>query len=131
MSWIHHIALAALDLETSEMFYLKALKYLNLQVRKRSHDEHGLRSVWLCTGENETHILMLERATVDSIATHQRPPCVVFRIAVSERISVRSHIESLGVSIDSETEYSFYFRDPAGNSVGLSHYPERNDNRQE
>jgi glyoxylase I family protein len=51
-------------------------------------------------------------------------PCVALAITPPERQAWRARLLSCGVAIEKESEFTMYFRDPDGNLVGLSHWPD-------
>ena len=121
---IHHVAVQVRDLPAAEAFYTGVL---GLRVARRWPGEAGERSLWLDAGGGT--ILMLERAGAD-----ERPPSeapfvhphagwhvVALRIEASERSAWEAR---LGERIVHRTRWTVYVRDPDGNRVGLSHYPE-------
>ena len=118
---VHHIALKVRDLAACEQFYAGTL---GLPVMKRAADETGERSVWLDLGNGA--ILMLERAgdgpTDGSTFADAAPGLHLLALRIErgdrERFAAR-------LSVVAETEFTLYVRDPEGNRVGLSHYPER------
>jgi catechol 2,3-dioxygenase-like lactoylglutathione lyase family enzyme len=50
--------------------------------------------------------------------------CVALKIAEKERAEWRERLETAGHPVERESPYSMYFRDPDGNLLALSHYPE-------
>ena len=121
---IHHVAVQVRDLPTAEAFYTGVL---GLPVTRRWPAADGERSLWLDAGGGS--ILMLERA-----APEARPPSedpfahlhagwhvVALRIEASERAAWEAR---LGERIVHRTRWTVYVRDPDGNRVALSHYPD-------
>ena len=45
-------------------------------------------------------------------------------IAASERDAWEAHLTAAGLAIAHRTDYTLYVRDPEGNRVGLSHWPD-------
>jgi catechol 2,3-dioxygenase-like lactoylglutathione lyase family enzyme len=58
--------------------------------------------------------------------TSERPGfhLLAFATTASERESLRTRIVAAGHAIEHETGFTFYTRDPEGNRIGFSHYPE-------
>ena len=108
---VHHLAVVVSDLGRAEAFYSGVL---GLPVIKR-WDE---RAVWLAL-DGEA-FLALERAGSGTARSDTAPGwhCVALAIDVSEREIWRTR-----VTVERESSYTLYARDPDGNLVGLSHYP--------
>lgn len=115
---IHHIALQVRDLARAEAFYHGVLE---LPVARRLTDPQGVpRSVWLTLGNNG--LLMLERGD-----TAQAPGgwhLVAFAIAPTERATLEAALQARGVAIVGRSDHTLYIRDPEGNRLGLSHWPD-------
>lgn len=123
---VHHVAIATPDPERLAVFYTEALGLR----RSKVHHEEGsrVRSIWLDMGGA---ILMLERAdasqpteSAEPFAT-KRPGLhlLAFAISAEERDAVVLKLRHRGVAIEHETAFTVYVRDPDGNRLGLSHYP--------
>ena len=95
---VHHVAIPVRDLEKSRAFYVDTLGLA--EVRRQEH------SIWVQAGDT---ILMLEL---------QPEWLVALAIEPSEREAWRNKI-----SVEKETGFTLYTRDPDGNRVALSHYP--------
>jgi catechol 2,3-dioxygenase-like lactoylglutathione lyase family enzyme len=122
----HHVAVQCADLERCERFYREVL---GLPVLRRwPRDGGGDRSVWLSVGTADG-FLALERADEPP---ERRPwrdgkpglHLVALRIAASERAAWEGRLAAAGVPVVHHTRWTIYFRDPEGNRVGLTHYPE-------
>lgn len=110
---VHHLAFRTHDLARLEGFYSRLL---GMSVRARQ--THG---VWLEAGET---ILMLEQAAADEPTTNAASmELVAFEVGLSEAATVEARLLSAGVTIESRTKFTAYFRDPDGRRIGLSHYP--------
>jgi glyoxylase I family protein len=48
---------------------------------------------------------------------------VALRIAAEDRTQVRAELQQAHVSVEHETAWTLYVRDPEGNRVALSHHP--------
>lgn len=121
-SRLHHIALGARDPERVAAFYRDAI---GLSELSRHREEDGsLRSVWLDLGGA---ILMVERTTrsrarvegVDAGAF-----LIALRVQPDERAELEARLEGAGAPVESRSPYSSYVRDPEGNRVAISHYPD-------
>ncbi len=120
----HHFAIQCADLPACERFYRDVL---GLPVLRRWPAEGGgERSVWLGVGDG---FLALERAS----ARQQPGPwrdgeagfhLAAFRIGREERATWEARLAALGVPVVHRTRWTLYVRDPEGNRIGLTHYPE-------
>jgi glyoxylase I family protein len=119
---LHHLALGTQDVEGLAAFYRSAF---GLPERARHLDEQGvLRSIWLELG---TALLMVERTLsaprrVDGIGSGLF--LIAFRVSATERAALERTLEGLGHAIEGRTPFTSYCRDPDGNRIALSHYPE-------
>jgi len=123
---IHHAAIQCADLVACERFYREVL---GLEVLRRwPRPEGGDRSVWLATGAGS--FLALERGSEaprtdapwrdGAVGLH----LVALRIAPAERATWEARLAARGVPVAHRTRFSLFLRDPEGNRVGLSHWPE-------
>jgi glyoxylase I family protein len=115
---IHHLAIQVREIERVLPFYRDVLGMR--EIRQQAH------AVWLDAGGV---ILMLERCTGDlALApwTSDRPGfhLVAFALTASEREEMRARLFAAGHAIEHETGFTLYTRDPEGNRLGFSHYPE-------
>jgi catechol 2,3-dioxygenase-like lactoylglutathione lyase family enzyme len=121
---VHHLAIKVADLGRAERFYTHVV---GLPVLRRWDDERGRpRSVWLALGEAGT-FLALERAELCSPVRVDDAPglhCLAFGIGVAEREALRERLRLARVIIERESDYTTYARDPDGNLIGWSHYPD-------
>jgi len=114
---VHHVALRVAELARSEAFYAGVL---GLPVVRRWSDEAGRpRSVWLDLGGGAFLAVELAEA-----AGPTRNGFFALAIAAAEREPWRARLLGAGVAVERESPFTLYFRDPDGNLVGLSHWPE-------
>jgi catechol 2,3-dioxygenase-like lactoylglutathione lyase family enzyme len=119
---VHHLAVVVRDLGRAEAFYAGAL---GLPVLRRWDDAAGApRSIWLALGGEA--FLAVERADPGA---GEGPAgagwhCVAFGIRREEREAVRARLAAAGVAVERESAFTLYVRDPEGNLVGLSHWPD-------
>lgn len=120
----HHLAIQVRDVEATARFYREALGLPELA--RHAQEDGSLRSIWLGLGDG---FFALERAG----GTREREPfrtdrpglhLVALRIPAAERSGAMAELARRGVAIEHETKWTFYFRDPEGNRVALSHHPE-------
>lgn len=112
---VHHIALRVRDLEASANFYANVLG-----LPRKDAPRPGV--VWFGMGDA---LLMLEPR---ESSAEDSPEPGIFVLALSigafERDTRRDKLVAHGVVIERESAYSIYVRDPDGNRIALSHYPE-------
>jgi glyoxylase I family protein len=120
---VHHLAVVVRDLTRAEGFYAGVL---GLAVIRRWDDDRGApRSVWLALGGGA--FLAVERAEE---GTPPRPRdaegwhCVALGIRREERAEWTARLAAAGVAVERESSFTLYVRDPEGNLIGLSHWPE-------
>ncbi|PIR26041.1 MAG: glyoxalase [Deltaproteobacteria bacterium CG11_big_fil_rev_8_21_14_0_20_42_23] len=119
---LHHIALKTKQLEHLLPFYRDFLSLEHLQDHRT---ENGtLRSAWFSLGENA--ILMLEQSE-EMKKSENTSGWHLLSLAISktERKVWKTKLQEQKILLEHETEYSLYFRDPEGNRLALSHYPEK------
>lgn len=119
---VHHLAIVARDLDLAEAFYCGVL---GLPVMKRWDDEESPRSVWLALGGGA--FLAVERAAAGGPKRVDAAPgwhCVALTISVGARAAWRARLVEARVAIERESPFSIYMRDPEGNLVALSHWPD-------
>ncbi len=122
----HHVALFVVDLPRAEAFYTGTL---GLRVLRRwpGGAGDGDRAVWLDLGAES--FLALERvstAAVSALASADAPGwnMVAVRIPAADRTAWVRRLTEAGLAVYRETAYTIYVRDPEGNCVGLSHWPD-------
>jgi glyoxylase I family protein len=114
---VHHVAVQVLDLERARAFYVDLLGLT--EVRRQAH------SIWVQAGAT---IVMLERGTQARATSWQAPDAglhlLAFTIAAAERDAWRAKLAAAGATLEGETGFTLYARDPDGTRIGLSHYPD-------
>lgn len=126
---IHHLAIKVRDLPAAERFYREILG-LPVQRRWPSDDGQGDRSLWLDLGAGA--FLALERASLARTPLAEEEPglhMVALRIGRDERPAWVARLAAAGVPIYRQTDFTIYFRDPEGNRIGLSHWPDSSAGR--
>lgn len=131
MKGFHHLAIQVRDLAAVEAFYSGTL---GLSVVKRWPAKDGAageRSVWLEVGDGAGSFIALERVAGGATAAEEpargdRPGLhlIALRIERAGRAAWERRLTEAGVAIEARTAYTLYARDPEGNRVGLSHWPE-------
>ncbi|MCO4760940.1 MAG: VOC family protein [Myxococcales bacterium] len=124
---IHHLAIQCHDLITMVRFYNTVLRLPVVRRWPRDPDlGTGDRAVWMGLG---TSVIALE--SVDEAATpddwqSQTPGLhlVALQIFPWGRQLWREQLALHEVTILYESQWTLYIRDPEGNRVGLSHFPD-------
>lgn len=112
--WVHHLALRTDDVQTLAAFYERIV---GLSVERRNLP----RSIWLRAGET---LVMVEARGEDEPRVDARSlELIAFSCRASERAVATSRLAAGGVSVEEETAFTLYFRDPDGRRIALSHYP--------
>jgi catechol 2,3-dioxygenase-like lactoylglutathione lyase family enzyme len=133
---VHHVAILVRDLAAAEAFYGGLL---GLAVLRRWPADPNVaggpeRSIWLDAGGGA--FLALERtqgaggADAGGRAAEGELPglhLVALRIPPEDRGGWERRLAAAGVAVYRRTDYTVYVRDPEGNRVGLSHWPDRPD----
>jgi glyoxylase I family protein len=125
---VHHVAIQVRNLAAMEAFYGGVL---GLPVLRRWQGEDGERSIWFDL--HDGGFLAIERV-------HGPPPAhdgwnteaagihlVALAIARVDRNAWEAHLTAAGHEVVHHTDYTIYVRDPEGNRVGLSHWPDAED----
>jgi glyoxylase I family protein len=114
---LHHLAIQVFDLERAGQFYQNLFGLQ--EIRRQAH------SVWLDLGGA---ILMLERCMQEAQTVpwkSEQPGLLVLalRLEAGERQAFKVRLQAHNITIENETKFSVYFRDPDGNRLAVSHYP--------
>ncbi|HVZ73033.1 MAG TPA: VOC family protein [Polyangia bacterium] len=133
----HHLAIQVRDLPLVERFYREVL---GLRVLKRwpstdiGDGASVDRSVWLASGDDPTDdsFVALERVgageptAAEDPARATRPGLhlIALRIGRGARATWERRLADAGAVVEARTSFTLYVRDPEGNRVGLSHWPE-------
>ena len=115
---LHHIAIRTGRVAALATFYARVFR---LEELRRNVDAEGLYSVWLRFGDA---ILMIERGAGGPPGDDAGLHLLAFAIDKTEREAWRRHLEREGVLVVGETPYTLYVRDPDGNRIGLSSWPD-------
>lgn len=119
---LHHIALGAADVERVAAFYGHVF---GLPEIGRHFDGAGeLRSIWL---DAQGVVLMVERTPaparfVEGVGSG--PFLLAFAISPDERARFERALTDAGCCVESRSPFTSYARDPEGNRVAVSHYPD-------
>lgn len=122
---VHHLAIAVRDLVATTEFYQHVLGLPVLRRWPATDGGDQDRSVWLDLGDGA--FLALERTTGQAAPRDDQTPgfqMVALRIPRTARADWEARLAAAGVAVVHRTAYTITLRDPEGNRVGLSHWPE-------
>jgi glyoxylase I family protein len=115
---LNHLAVVVADLARAEAFYGG---FLGLPVVRRQEG----RSIWLALDGDA--FLAVEQATAAEPRRADEAPgwhCVALAITKADRERWRAKATAAGHAIERESPFTLYLRDPDGNLVALSHWPD-------
>jgi glyoxylase I family protein len=121
---VHHVAIKVADLARAESFYV-ALLGLPVLRRWPTPDGLGERSLWLDLGQGA--FLALEQADGEAPAKAEGAPglhLLALAILRGERDAWEARLVQAGFPVYQRTAFTLYVRDPEGNRIGLSHWPD-------
>jgi len=129
---VHHFAIQVRDLRAAEDFYVGVLGLRVVRRWPSADGGDGERSLWVETGDAPGTFLALEVAPGAGVTAAEDPTrahrpghhLLALRIAREQRASWESRLAAAGVAITRRTAFTLYFRDPEGNGLGLSHFPD-------
>lgn len=137
----HHLAIQVADLPRAEAFYcgllgLRVLKRWPWSPEALAAGRTGERSLWVAVGAREDDgFLALEACappgnsseTLSQRGFKDETPglhLLSLRIPAHERPLWESRLAAAGIEIVHRSQFTLYVRDPEGNRVGLSHWPD-------
>ena len=135
---IHHLAIQCQDLTGMVRFYEHVLRLPVVRrwpIDEQRGQQAGLRAVWLGVG---TGVIALERVAASAQAhvpaEWQTPEPGLHLLALQifpwTRQLWREHLALYEIEILYESDWTLYLRDPEGNRIGLSHFPDPEAERQ-
>lgn len=119
----HHAAIEARDIEAVAAFFRDVL---GLPEVVRHHRPDGsLRSIWLgaATDHQPGGPFIAVEASTHGVHAGAGWFMVALGICADARAKIVETLRARGVAIEKETRWTIFVRDPEGNLVGLSHYP--------
>ena len=122
----HHLAIQVRDLGAVERFYRETLGLAVLRRWPARDGGAGERSVWLDVGDGAFLALELDANGAPPAADATRPGLhlVALHIERAARDTWLRRLADAGVAVEARTAFTLYVRDPEGNRVGLSHWPD-------
>ena len=121
---VHHIAIKVQDLVRAERFFVQTLGLAVLR-RWPAPDGQGERSLWLDLGAGA--FLALEKSSSEGEPLAADGPglhLLALRIGRAERPAWIDRLAKAGVPVYDQTAFTIYCKDPEGNRIGLSHWPD-------
>ncbi|HJX54651.1 MAG TPA: VOC family protein [Polyangia bacterium] len=121
---VHHVAIKVRDLACAERFFVQTLGLAVLR-RWPAPDGSGERSLWLDLGAGA--FLALERSSTQREPLAADGPglhLLALRIERAERQAWIDRLANAGVPLYDQTAFTIYCKDPEGNRIGLSHWPD-------
>jgi catechol 2,3-dioxygenase-like lactoylglutathione lyase family enzyme len=115
----HHIAVQVRDVARVAAFYAETLGLPEL--RRFHRDDGSLRSVWLGVAPGFLAVEAAPEFTPDGVLGFSM---LALRVPAAQREATVATLISRGITIEKQTRWTVYFRDPEGNLVGLSHHPD-------
>ncbi|MFT5353100.1 MAG: glyoxylase I family protein [Polyangiales bacterium] len=115
----HHHAILVSDLDLAEAFYGSVL---GLVIKRRWLDEEKRpRSLWFALGNEAFLAIELHDSCERPDFGHH---CFALAIDAGERGEWLRRLGAAEVTIEKLSDFSIYFRDPEGNQIALSHWPQ-------
>jgi len=121
---VHHVALKVADLAAAEVFYRSVLALPVLR-RWPAAGSGGERALWFDLGGDA--FLAVERTPAPARAQAEETPglhLLALAIPRAEREAWSARLAAAGHPVYEQTDYTLYVRDPEGNRVALSHWPD-------
>ena len=136
----HHLAIQVQNLPRAERFYvdvlgLHVLRRWDWSPEEKAAGKTGERSLWISVGADlHGEFIALESCDAERFATPFRDPhgglhLLALRITAAERKTWEAHLLARDIEVVHRTRWTLYLRDPEGNRIGLSHYPEEEEPR--
>jgi catechol 2,3-dioxygenase-like lactoylglutathione lyase family enzyme len=123
----HHLAIQVRGLLVEERFYCDVLGLDVLRRWPARDGQPGERSVWLDTGDGSFLALEVVEGAAEGGGDGASSPglhLVALRIERAARPDWERRLAAAGVPVEARTAFTLYVRDPEGNRVGLSHWPD-------
>jgi len=129
-SGVHHAAIKVVDVEGVARFYANVLGLP--EAARHPAPGGGPRSVWLDAGGTRVMVELSGRSAAPgvtpprSVFEHDPPGhhLLALRVAAGSGPAWTRWLVSLGVPVEARTRSTLYVRDPEGNRIGLSAWPD-------
>ena len=119
---IHHLAFRSTNPLLLAEFYASVVGLTIVPPGTEGAPEASSGKVWL---RAESTLVMVEpRGESEPAPPAGSLELVAFGIEADERERCVARLGARGVTVEAETDFSIYFRDPEGRRVALSHYPD-------
>ena len=114
----HHLAIGVRDLAKVGAFYREVLGLAEL--KRHSRETGQLRSIWFSLPGGG--FVALEQK--EDAAPGNSFLVLSLRISAADRLRVIAELERRCIPVTHQTQWTVYFKDPEGNPLALSHYPQ-------
>jgi glyoxylase I family protein len=121
-SAIHHVALFANDVVRLAHFYVATFGLV--ETARHLKPDQSVRSIWLSFAQNsKVPFIAIEHEAKSAQSNDTGWAVVMLTIEHTDRISFLNNLKKQNITVERETSFSIFFRDPENNRVGVSHYP--------
>ena len=112
---IHHLALRTSDLARLTDFYERAVGLAPAVEKPNGSRWFALGTAWL---------MIEQRAVGEPALAPDSMEFLAFTTTPQGKTEALERLAECGVTLEAQTAFTIYFRDPDGRRIGLSHYQE-------
>jgi catechol-2,3-dioxygenase len=116
---VHHVAIQVADLETCARFYREVLGLEAVEAAREG-------VAWFKLGDALLMLEPVDGAVLADPFTTDRPGIHLLAIAIgpNEHVAWEERLQRANEQIEQRTAFTIYLRDPEGNRIALSSWPE-------